>query len=254
MEEKTQMKLSKRIPVVALLLVCFLCFAYPNAANAAATPVTNQATFVSDLATGYYLETFSELPQTADPANPTPLSAPIDFTGGAGNAFAYNAVSVVENAGLLAVPFTGTPSGLATFAFGDTLGFNFTSGNVTAVGGQFFSADVNGILDPLALVQVVLNDGSTVTLPAVGNSPTNFEGFLITTPGLFITSLQITPYMLVGDDLVVNGNESAAVSNLYVGDYQAATNGGTAPEPATFVLLGAGLIAGGLLRKRLSRV
>jgi hypothetical protein len=71
---------------------------------------------------------------------------------------------------------------------------------------------------------------------------------------VFITSLQITPYVLVGDDLVRNGNESAAVSNLYVGAYQAPTDGGTVPEPATFVLLGAGLIAGGLLRKRLSRV
>ena len=47
------MKDIKRTQVVVLLLVCFLCFAYPNAAKAG--PVTDSATFVAGLAPGYFL-------------------------------------------------------------------------------------------------------------------------------------------------------------------------------------------------------
>jgi hypothetical protein len=68
----------------------------------------------------------------------------------------------------------------------------------------------------------------------ISNSSLNsFVGFL--SPDLFITRLDITP----GFD------NFATVANFEVGD--------AVPEPATFGLLAAGLIAGGLLGKRFSR-
>jgi hypothetical protein len=222
------MKHLKRIPVVVLLLVCFLCFAHPNAARAATTVVTDQTTFTNQLAPGDFLNTFSGLTTGIQ------LPASIAFSGGSGP-FSYTA-NDLTSFGLFALPGVE----LTTFGNGAGLGFTFLSGNVTAVGGSFFSTDEDGDVTGDSIT-LLLSDGTTTTIAS--SSLSSFVGFL--SPGVFITSLNITPG--VADDY-------ATVANFYVGDYQAATNGGTAPEPATFVLLGAGLIAGGLLRKRLSRV
>jgi len=109
---------------------------------------------------------------------------------------------------------------------------------VTAVGGYFFSTNVDGEPDGGSLT-LTLSDGTPVTIN--NTSLSSFVGFL--SPGVFITSLDITPAF----------DSYATVADLYVGDV--GSGGGTGvPEPATFGLLAAGLIVGGLLRKRLSRV
>jgi hypothetical protein len=224
------MKHLKRIPVLVLLLVCFLCFADPNAARAA-TVVTSLSAFTADLAPGYYLETFSGLT-----GGGTTLPVSISFTGGTGNAFSYNAVDDSGH-GLFALPLFGTPSELSTSFFGATVQFNFLSGNVAAVGGNFFSTDTEGNPDG-GTITLNLSDGTHATIPT--SSLSSFVGFL--SPGVFITNLQVVP----------GADSYATVANFYVGGYAAPV--GSVPEPATFGLLAGGLIAGGLLRKRLSRV
>jgi hypothetical protein len=115
--------------------------------------------------------------------------------------------------------------------------FDFLSGNVTAVGGNFFSTDTDGDPDG-GTITLNLSDGTHATIPT--SSLSSFVGFL--SPGVFITNLQVVP----------GADSYATVANFYVGGYAAPV--GSVPEPATFGLLAGGLIAGGLLRKRLSRV
>jgi hypothetical protein len=233
-EETKAMKQLKGIPVVVLLLVCFLCFGYPNAAKAGT--VTNSTDLTAGMAS-WYLNTFTGITDGIS------LSSPMSFSGitvGTGS-FSYNVASAPGDDGLYGIGTTGSASSLSTLDPDTVLTITFTSGNVTAVGGNFFTTDVNGNPVP-DLVTVLLSGGSPVTLSASGN---DFWGFL-STPSVFITGLTITPP-------VGNENDFAAFANFYAGAVPNGTSG-TAPEPATFVLLGAGLIAGGLLRKRLSRV
>ncbi len=203
---------------VVLLLVCLALFAHSNAAQAAAI-FTDSAAFAAQLAPGNYLETFAGLPQNSQ------LPSTLLFTGGTNNAFSYNAVAR-DNGGL----FASSPTApLDTFFNGGILGFDFLSGNVTAVGGFFFSTNINGLSDAGA-VTLVLSDGTTVNLATT--SPTSFVGFISSVP---ITSLNVTPSLFVS---------YATVANFDVG--------ANIPEPATFWLGGA-LIALGLLRKRFSK-
>jgi hypothetical protein len=232
MEEKDEMKYLKRIPVVVLLLVCFLCFAHPNAATAATQVVTSDSTFISDLASGYYLNTFSGLTTGVQ------LPASIAFSGGSGP-FSYTA-NDLTSFGLFSIPGVGTAEYLTTYGNGADLGFTFLSGNVTAVGGNFFSTDTDGELTGDSIT-LLLSDGTTTTITS--SSLSSFVGFL--SPGVFITSLDISPG---------TASDYATVANFYVGDYQAPNGGGTTPEPATFGLLAGALSAGGLLRKRMARV
>ena len=227
------MKDIKRTQVVVLLLVCFLCFAYPNAAKAG--PVTDSATFVAGLAPGYFLNQFTGLTGLL-------VDNPMSFSGGTGNAFSYDAAATN---GLYGLPATGSTSWLSTNVFGDTLNITFTSGNVTAVGGNFFNTDITGTELTDSVTVLLSGVSGSVTLPASGDTPVDFWGYL-STPGVFITGLTITPPAGTTTD-------GATVANLYVGAVRHDDDRGT-PEPATFGLLGAGLLAAGLLGKRLSRV
>ncbi|HLK55431.1 MAG TPA: hypothetical protein VKU00_02645, partial [Chthonomonadaceae bacterium] len=108
------------------------------ASNAQTTVYTDQATFLANVQSGYYLETFD-----SQPIN-TQVPSPLSFSS---NGFSYTA----------SVPDLTSPSGpgnffnvgtvsdvwLSTDLQGDPITFNFTSGNVTAVGGNFFNTDVN---------------------------------------------------------------------------------------------------------------
>lgn len=216
----------KRTEVGVLLLVCFLCFAYPNAAKAG--PVTSTAALTAGMAS-YYLNTFTTL------TDGIPLTSVLPFSG---NGFSYN-VAASGTDGLYGIGTTGSPSWLSTFDPGATLTITFTSGNVTAIGGNFFNTNID--TTELTDTITVLLSGvvGSVTLPAPSDTPNDFWGYL-STPGVFITGLTITP----------NNDDFATLANFYAGAVPA---GGTGtPEPATFGLLAAG-IAAGLLGKRLSR-
>src|SRR5207248_1786973 len=141
----------------------------------ATTIYTNQAAFLAATQPRYYLETFDSLPQF------TQLASPLNFSS---NGFSYNATA--PTAGF----FNIGPSGdtwLSTFHEFDPIIFNFTSNNVTSVGGFFFLTDVNGNISGGTLT-VTLNNGSMFSI--IHASSTSFVGFTTDAP---IQTLTVTP-------------------------------------------------------------
>ena len=136
---------------------------------------TNQAAFLAATQPGSYLETFNSLPQF------TQLASPLSFSS---NGFSYNATA--PTAGFFNLGPTGD-TWLSTFHEFDPIIFNFTSNNVTSVGGFFFLTDLTGNVAG-GTVTVTLNNGKMFSITDA--SSTSFIGF---TTGVPIQSLTVTP-------------------------------------------------------------
>ena len=165
----------KTHPVERSLLLILLSLVLSIMTARATTIYTNQAAFLAATQPGYYPETFNSLPQF------TQLASPLNFSS---NGFSYNATA--PTAGF----FNLGPSGdtwLSTFHEFDPIIFNFTSNNVTAVGGFFFLTDLNGNAAG-GTVTVTLNNGKMFSITDA--SSTSFIGF---TTGVPIQSLTVTP-------------------------------------------------------------
>ena len=196
----------------------------PLAAFGQATIYSSQAAFLDAIAPGYYAENYSGV--TAG-VNASPLS----FSGGSdasAQPFAYTVSST------LSTPGDGNlykiANGLSTEIDGYALTYDFTSGNVRAVGGLFGITDLDGNFVPGNL-EFDLSDGTTVTL-AVG-AAASFQGFLIA-DGPTITGLSAFPVGAVDPVFIAN-------SQLFVG----------VPETSTYAAAGfMGLAVGGLWYRR----
>jgi len=165
----------KTHPVERSLLLILMSLALSIMTARATTIYTNQAAFLAATQPGYYLETFNSLPQF------TQLASPLNFSS---NGFTYNATA--PTAGF----FNIGPSGdtwLSTFHEFDPIIFNFTSNNVTSVGGFFFLTDLTGNAAG-GTVTVTLNNGKMFSVTDA--SSTSFIGF---TTGVPIQSLTVTP-------------------------------------------------------------
>jgi hypothetical protein len=205
--------------------VTFATTIFPLSASAVTTTYTNAATFI-DNTSDTYLENFN-LVTNGD------IPSPQLFSQGA---FSY---SVSDPGGQL---YSGTGNtgsrylGEGTRANNATI--TFTSGNVTAVGGNFFLTDIK---DDLATgnITLTLNDGSVINLTSPTSGATPFGGF--TTGGAIITSLTLS------------GDTSAweSFDNLYVGTASAAAT--AVPEPFTILgtIFGAGY--GVSLKRKLAK-
>lgn len=177
-------------------------------ASAATTLYTSSAAFLAQLQPGAYTENFNGL-DAAPPASYTnglfsyTLSAPDDIYG-SGN---YIGTSQIDQ------PLT----------------ISFTSGNVRAIGGNFFATDISDNFQSV-LISLLLSDGSSVDFTPASLAD-SYRGFLADT---FITSL------------VISGpgpSRYATLDNLTVGTVP---GGNTVPEPASLALVGlafAGLAA-----------
>jgi len=192
--------------------------------------IYDQSTFVASLQPGYYLEDFSSL------TGPGSIPGPLAFSGGS---FAYSASAP---GGFYAVQ---TPSGsgnyvLTTEMAADAITLTFTSGNVTAVGGYFFTTDLLGDVTPGGIT-LIFSDGTLVNL--TNQDLTTFTGYI--SEGPTITSLQIFASQQGQDDTW------PTVDNLYVGAGIPPENG-VIPEPSTLLLFGGGLISLALLRRKRS--
>jgi MYXO-CTERM domain-containing protein len=153
-----------------------------------ATVYTDSASFLADLAPGFYTNGFDDVS-----SGPSP-----DLTYSQ-NGFAYNVGTQV-----------GAVSGLfndfgviSTDNAGDSISVDFTSGNVFAVGGNFWATDI-AVLPTGTDIVISLSDGTSVSYTSTG--PSDFRGFI---SDVAITNLTIdapdglSPFWATMDNLTV---------------------------------------------------
>jgi hypothetical protein len=199
----------------------------------------NQSDFKAALTSGYAFDNFDSVPEYTAQAHSYDFSkngfdwtaSTIDYFGNdpAGNPAA---ILFITDAGSIAM----TPAGGNTAGAGDVLTLTFTSGNVTAIGGNFFLTDFLGNVRGGSF-SLTMNDGTTQSFSNVGAD--NFFGYISSSP---ITSLTFTPPGPY--------TSWATVDNLYVGRGTALSQ---TPETSTVALLAGGLFLIGALRLRRAR-
>ncbi|MGP1311073.1 MAG: hypothetical protein ACTS27_12830, partial [Phycisphaerales bacterium] len=125
-----------------------------------ATVYTDSASFIANLAAGYYTNGF-------DNALPGP-SADLSYSQ---NGFAY---TVGTQTGAISGLYNDTGL-ISTDNAGDSISVDFTSGNVFAVGGNFWATDIS-VLPTGTDISISLSDGTTVSYTSTG--PSDFRGFI----------------------------------------------------------------------------
>jgi hypothetical protein len=215
---QTLTKIAGSVAAVAVTTTIF-----PLAASAVTTTFSDSSSFESNIVPGYYLENFNFLNQGA-------LANSLTFSQG-GFTYSVEALGgLYSGTGNTGSPFIGTNN------TGDTTTITFTSGNVTAVGGNFFLTDGQDNLAAGAIT-LTLNDGSFLDIIATTTS-TPFGGF--TTDGSLITSLTFTS----------DPSAYGSFDNFYVGTSSTPT---AVPEPFTILgtIFGAGY--GVVLKRKLTK-
>jgi hypothetical protein len=193
-----------------LLSAAALCLMSVSA-TAATTVYTTSASFLAQVAPGAYTETFTAL------SNPPP--GPATFSSGG---FAYTAFAPGDL--YLAGGFLGTSQ------ISEALKITFTSGNVTAVGANFYSTNISDAFQAVS-VTLTLNDGTLQTFTPTSVA-TSFRGFVSTVPITMLTMSAPGAALYAGMDNVTVGRAALV------------------PEPASWLLLGLGLGGVGLLAAR----
>lgn len=205
------------------IVVAFAALGAESAARADMI-YTDQTAFLAHVKPGYSLETFDALPQY------TEVLAPLAFSA---LGFSYTASAESEfTSGNFFPAGTLSDVWLSTNGVSDDIVFEFTSGNVTAVGGFFFRTSTFGEVVTAGTVTLTLDNGTVYSTDAP--SANSFVGFTTTSP-IFSLSVGVEP---VGGFL----EDFATANDLIVGV--------AVPEPSTLAL--AGLSLGCLFAGRMS--
>ena len=199
-------------------IFCLLLLSAVSAQKvSAATVFTSSASFLSNVqpSPGSYTEDFS-----------TPPLGFGNYPSGLGfssNGFTYNAAA----AGLPLAELYLNEDIIVTQATNEVLTINFTSGNVTAVGGNFY---LTNVLEQtvVASVTLTLSDSTTVSFSSATSA--EYRGFVSTGP--FITSLVMS---------APGVNLRNSIDNLTVGAR-------IIPEPASVLSMCSGFLL--LLQRR----
>jgi MYXO-CTERM domain-containing protein len=182
------------------------------AAPAMADVYTDSASFLAAIEPGYYYNNFTGVPTGAQPS--------LSYSSGG---FSY---TISTGPGALSGLYNDTGL-VSTDNAQDVLYIEFTSGNVTAVGGNFWATDIS-FFPIAATVAINLSDGTSVSFNST--SANDFRGF---TSNVTITSMTID---------AIDGVAFAwtAMDNLYVG---------MVPAPGAMALLGLGGLAASRRRR-----
>lgn len=187
------------------------------ASSALATVYVDSASFLANVQPGYYFNNFASVG-----GGPT---SSLSFNNGT---FAYT----ISAAGAGGSGLYNDPGLISTDSALDYIVVTFTSGNVTAVGGNFFSSDIN--FAPFASnVTIDLSDGTSVTFASA--SASDFRGF---TSGTVITSMTIDAADI---DPISGPFVWSTMDNFYVGS--------AVPAPGAAALLGLGGLAASRRRR-----
>lgn len=197
--------------------VALLCLA--GAANAQAVMYNDSASFLANLAPGFYLENFNTVVGT--------------FSS---KSFSSNGFSYTVSAPGNLIPVNGA---ISTVNKNDSISIVFSGAPVSAVGGNFFDTNLSGNYI-LGGITVHLSDGTNSTFAPT--SASQFEGF--TTASGSIMSLSIQAIQTSVDTF-------PTLDNFYVGGFSGAPQGGTVPEPGSLAqLAGFGIVGAGFALKR----
>jgi len=190
----------------AVLFVATLFVAFVSSTPApAATAYTNLASFLGAL-TNSYTENFGGITNT----NSTFTVAPQNFSG---NGMSFSANTQPTPNGLWTI-VNGETKWLSVLNTGSSLAFTLTSGNITAVGGNFFMTDFAGIFIEGGTIDILFSDSTSTNWAPP--SASDFIGFVFDTP---VTSMTLSP--VASDQYVTAGT-------IIVGQV---------PEPSTYALL-----------------
>ena len=196
--------------VLATLMLC-------TPAMASSTVYTNVGDFLAAIQGDFYLEDFGSV-GFGDPGNP------VNF--GPVNGYEFE---ITAGNGL----FSGGGNMSTNTAF-DPMVIT-TTGNPTAVGGNFWLTDFD-FLTEVGQLQVDFADGSSTSETLTNADPTTFLG-VVSNNGTPITGVTLTP-VDPGDGI----NRWATVDNVYLGS--------AVPEPSAFGLVAMSLLSLLAMRRR----
>jgi hypothetical protein len=200
---------------LALRLGVFCALLGTYTASGAAVVLFDEGDFLNLVQPGSYTEGFEGFIENDN------LGTSLNFSEGG---FDYT-LSAPGDAGFGFFVGNSPPEGnyLTVFNFEDPITATFTSGNVTAIGGDFFRIQVGGALVP-GTFTINLSDGTSQEVTTILGGERAFVGFISSVP---ITSLVLSETPDIG-------NQAIALDNFVVG--------AAVPEPwqgATAVALAA---------------